>query len=371
MVKILHCIRQGEIGGGETHLIDLISHLDPDRFKSSVLSFSDGPMVWSLRSRGIECFVIKTKRPFNIFIWNRVKAILTNHKIDLIHIHGTRAFSNAFFGALMNRKPIVYTVHGWAFNDFQVPVKRRFSILVEAFFTKVADTTINVSNDNKEAGRKYIKSLKSEVIQNGVDLTKFNPDRELKDIRLELGIPKNKIVIGFIARMTEQKDPITLIRAFNAVLEQSTKEKYFLLLVGDGNLKDAAIRETTKLGLKQNVVYFENFRQDIPDILKCIDVFVLPSLWEGLSLGLLEAMAMKKAVIASAVDGTREVLTNNENGLLFPPCDFGRLSELILEVGEDDELRERIAQGAIRTVATNFSVQRMTQSVERIYSSLL
>jgi glycosyltransferase involved in cell wall biosynthesis len=369
-VRILHCIRQGQIGGGESHLIDLITNLDPDRFESCVLSFSDGPMISTLRSKGITCFVLETKRPFNVFIWNRVKEILKKSKVDLIHIHGTRAFSNSFFGALMNRKPIVYTVHGWSFNNYQIPVKRRISILVETFFTRVADTTINVSNDNKEIGSKYIKSLKSEVIQNGVDLLKFNPDKEYKDIRQEFGIPKDKVVIGFVARMTEQKDPITMMRAFNSVLEQATKNKYFLLFVGDGNLKEKVLAETAALGLDKNVVYFENFRQDIPDILKCIDIFCLPSLWEGLSLGLLEAMAMRKAIIASAVDGTREVIVNNENGLLFPPTDSERLTELILEVGEDSILRQKIGEEALKTAATH-SVKQMTQSVEKVYTALL
>jgi glycosyltransferase involved in cell wall biosynthesis len=370
-VKVLHCIRQGMVGGGESHLIDLINNLDTEKFESYVLSFTDGPMITHFQSKGIQCFVVPTTRPFDIFVWNRVKQILKKNAIDLIHVHGTRAFSNAFFAALMKRKPIVYTVHGWSFNSFQVPVKRRLSVLIETFFTRLADTTINVSNNNKQLGQKYIKSFKSEVIQNGIDLDKFNPDREYKDLRKEFGIPKDKVVIGFVARMTEQKDPITLIRAFNAVLEQATKNKYFLLFVGDGDLKDAVIKETGKLGLDKNVVYFESFRQDIPDILKCIDIFCLPSLWEGLSLGLLEAMAMKKAVIATAVDGTKEVVKNNENGMLFPPTNAEKLSELILEVGEDSDLREKIAEEALRTVTANYSVKRMTQSVEKVYDSLL
>jgi glycosyltransferase involved in cell wall biosynthesis len=367
-IRVLHCIRQGQVGGGESHVMDLVKNLDPSHVKSLVLAFTDGPMISLLKSRGVPCFVIPTLKPFDLSVRKAVTDLITSQKIDLIHVHGTRAFSNTYASARKLKKPIVYTVHGWTFNAFQGALKRFVSVQIEAWFTRMAKQNINVSKNNREIGLKYIPNLKSVVIQNGIDRKRFNPDLEYKDVRSELGIPADRILIGSIARITEQKDPLTLIRAFAKVVEQQPN-KYFLLFVGDGNLKQQAIEQVSALKLNHSVK-FEDFRQDIPDLLQSIDIFCLPSLWEGLSLGLLEAMSMKKAVVASDVDGTREVIDHGVNGYLFRPTDESKLSDLILKLGENRSNREAIGTRAADTVEANFTVEGMTRKTEEVYLSV-
>lgn len=367
-IRVLHCIRQGQVGGGESHVIDLVKNLDTNRFESLVLAFTDGPMISLLKSRNVPCFVIPTLKPFDFSIRKAVTQLIEDQKIDLVHIHGTRAFSNTYASARKLRKPIVYTVHGWTFNAFQSTLKRLVSVKIEAWFSKMANATINVSKNNREIGLKYIPGLKSVVIQNGIDRKRFNPDLTYKDVRSELGIPTGRILIGSIARITAQKDPVTLIRAF-AKLNEVHPNKYFLLFVGDGDLKQRAIEEVSAAKFF-GCVKFEDFRADIPDLLNSIDIFCLPSLWEGLSLGLLEAMSMKKAVIASDVDGTREVIQNGVNGYLFPPTNVQDLADLILKLGEDNKHRLEIGNRAAETVQANFTVEGMTRKTEEVYLSV-
>ena len=357
------------MGGGESHVIDLVKNLDPTRFESLVLAFTDGPMISLLKSRGVPCFVIPTLKPFDLSVRKPVRELIQAQNIDLIHIHGTRAFSNIYSSARKLRKPIVYTVHGWTFNAFQGALKRFVSVQIEAWFTRIAQQTINVSKNNREVGLQYIPSLKSVVIQNGIDRKRFHTKLNYVDVRRELGIAPHKIVVGSIARMTEQKDPLTLIRAFAKVNEKQPG-KYFLLFVGDGDLKQKAIDEVTSLKLLESV-RFEDFRQDIPDLLQGIDIFCLPSLWEGLSLGLLEAMSMKKAVIASDVDGTREVIQNGVNGYLFKPTDESQLADLILKLGDDKAHLAEIGVRAADTVEANFTVEGMTRKTEEVYISVI
>lgn len=357
------------MGGGESHVIDLVKNLDSNRFESLVLAFTDGPMISLLKSRGVKCFVIPTLKPFDFSVRKPVTELIQKENIDLVHIHGTRAFSNTYSSARKLHKPIVYTVHGWTFNAFQGALKRIVSVQIEAWFSRMAKATINVSRNNREIGLKYISNLNSIVIQNGIDRNRFNPELHHADVRPGLGIPSEKILIGSIARITEQKDPLTLIRAF-AKVNDVDPNKYFLLFVGDGDLKQKAIEEATALKII-DCVKFENFRADIPDLLKSIDIFCLPSLWEGLSLGLLEAMSMKKAVIASDVDGTREVIDNGVNGYLFKPADVSKLAELILKLGEDKKHREDIGNRAADTVEANFTVEGMTRKTEEVYISVV
>lgn len=326
-------------------------------------------MISLLKSRGVKCFVIPTLKPFDFSVREPVTELIEKEQIDLVHIHGTRAFSNTYASARKLHKPIVYTVHGWTFNAFQSALKRFVSVKIEAWFSRMARQTINVSKNNREIGLKYISNLKSVVIQNGIDRKRFNPDLAYKDVRRELGIPEDRILIGSIARITEQKDPVTLIRAF-AKVNEIHPNKYFLLFVGDGDLKQRAIEEVSAVKCFE-CVKFENFRGDIPDLLNNIDIFCLPSLWEGLSLGLLEAMSMKKAVIASDVDGTREVIENGVNGYLFPPTNVQKLADLILKLGEDKKHREEVGNRAADTVQANFTVEGMTRKTEEVYISVI
>jgi len=369
-VRILHCIRQGKIGGGESHIIDLTRNLNNTLFESLVLSFTGGEMVSSLTRMGVQCFVIPTTIPFNILIWHKVLRIIREHRIDLIHIHGTRAFSNLLFAAKRSKKPIIYTVHGWSFNDSQSLFKRKLAILIESYFTCASNQVINVSYDNQKIGHKFIANLKSTVIQNGIDINKFNSTNQYKDFRTEVNIPKEKILIGFVARITKQKDPFTLIKAFQLIRNHKDGQKYLLLFVGDGDLKNELLAFARQAGVIDHVI-FESFRKDIPYVLNAIDIFCLPSLWEGLSLGLLEAMSMKKTVIATKVDGTKEVIIDGINGFLFEVGDFRRLAELIIGISQDRELKKEIENNASKTIEMSFSIGIMTKKTEELYKIAL
>lgn len=136
------------------------------------------------------------------------------------------------------------------------------------------------------------------------------------------------------------------------------------------NEKEAGAALAGELGLRESVS-FETFRQDVPDVLHAADIFVLPSLWEGLPIGLLEAMAMRKAVIGTRVDGTREVLQDGENGLLVEPGDVDALAAAIVRLVEEKALRESLRGGAYETVRRRFDAAAMTKEIEDIYLKVI
>src|SRR5580658_9752929 len=118
-IRVLECIRQGQIGGGETHLLSLVENLDRNRFEPVVLSFTEGPMVERLRAMGVRTHVLYTERPFDVTKWRKVKQLMAAEGVDLVHAHGTRASSNTLWAARRLGIPLVYTVHGWSFHDDQ------------------------------------------------------------------------------------------------------------------------------------------------------------------------------------------------------------------------------------------------------------
>jgi glycosyltransferase involved in cell wall biosynthesis len=325
-------------------------------------------MIDSLNEIGIKNFIIPSIKALDVAKWKKVRKLMHDEKIDIVHVHGTRANSNVYWAAKNLGLPIIYTIHGWSFHDDQSWFVKNARICFEQWITKKVDTNISVSRSNQKTGLKYIPHFNSVVINNGIDLKIFNPDSDFKNIRNELGINKDVCVIGFIARMTAQKDPLTLIHAFKKVLEK--KPDAVLLMVGDGDLKQKAIELAMSLEMNKQVI-FEKFRTDVPDVLNSIDIFCLPSLWEGFPIGLLEAMAMNKAVVATAVDGSKEILQDKQNGILIAQQEVNALANALLLLINDQLLRCKLGNAARQTVVEKFGVEEMTKQVEKLYLSTL
>jgi len=367
-IRDLECIRQGSIGGGERHLIDLSISLDKSQFEPIALSFTDGPMIDTLKDNGIKTYIIPSLHAFDISTWGKVRKLIIKERIDLVHAHGTRAITNIFWAAKLTRKPLIYSIHGWSFHPDQSSKKRKVIELIEKFLTNLADVNISVSRSNQIDGISRFKMPRSTVIYYGINQEFFNPNKEFIDIRKEFGLPHDFTIVLFMVRMTLQKDPFTILRAFKLVTEKITN--IVLLLVGDGDLKDEAKSLAKELDISDHVKFI-NFRQDVPNFLHAADIYCLPSLWEGLPIGLLEAMFMKKAIIATPVDGTKEVITDRYNGILIPAQDPGKLANAIVELAQNNELRNELAENALKTVQETFkgrfSIPRMEKEVEKIY----
>ncbi|MBS1745946.1 MAG: glycosyltransferase [Bacteroidetes bacterium] len=368
-IKVLEAIRQGKVGGGESHILDLVKHINKDRFQPVVLSFTDGQMMTELKNIGIDNFIIPSEKAFDFSKWQKVKALMEQEQIDLVHIHGTRATSNIYWAAKNLNLPVIYTIHGWSFHNDQSPLVKKGRVMFEKWITTKTNCNISVSVSNQKTGKAKMPNFKSVVIHNGIDLKKFDPNsNERKNLRAELNIAHDAIVVCFIGRMTQQKDPLGLISAFKQLVE--TNPKAILLMVGDGELKEEAIQLANEYGIERSIV-FENFRSDIPDILYSADIYCLPSLWEGFPIGLLEAMAMGKPVVATKVDGSVEIIENGKNGILVAPQKKQELIEAINNLIRDKDSRKKLGTAARQTIINEFDVCTMTKKIEDVYTKVL
>jgi len=367
-VRLLECIRQGQIGGGETHLLSLVENIDKERFDPVVLSFTEGPMVDRLRAMGIPTHVIYTEKPFDVSKRKEVRQFLQRHGVELIHAHGTRAASNVMHVARQMGIPVVYTVHGWSFHNDQSFLVRNLRKMGERYLTSRSSLNISVSASNKQTGVEAIRGFRSQVINNGIDRNKFDPESVSGRLRQELQLPEDAIMVLFLARFTAHKQPLTLMRAFKEALP--ALPALHLVLVGDGDQKAEAQALVEDWGLGDKISLLP-FRQDVPQVLAGADVYVLPSLWEGLPIGLLEAMAMGKAIVATNVDGTREVIRDGENGLLVDAGNIPQLTNALVSIGKDAGLRQRLGLIARQTVRSKFDAAAMTREIEAAYTEVL
>lgn len=368
-IRILEGIRQGKIGGGESYLLSLVENLDRSRFEPVVLSFTDGPMVDRLRAQGITTHVIHTERPFDWRVWKKVAALVREEDIDLVHAHGTRANSNMFWAAKKMKVPILYTCHAWSFHPDQNPLVRKFRIWSEDFLTSRADVNICGSKANRDTGRQLFRNFDAEVIYNSIDPLRFDPRGQYKDIRRELGIGKEEIVVVAVARFTLQKQPLKLIAAFARVAKRVPGVK--LLMVGEGEQRENAQTLIRELGVGDKVI-LQPFRTDVPDILAASDIYVLPSLWEAFPIALLEAMSMGKAVIGTAVDGTPEIIRDGENGILIGTVNIeDELEAALIRLCEDKESRSRLQRQAVESIYNKYNVEDLAEKNQALYQQLL
>lgn len=366
---IVHLIRQGKIGGGESHVLSLVSRLHSQFFRSVVISFTDGPMIEALNALGIKNYVVPTTKPFNPLVRRKVRQILKEENAVLVHAHGTRAASNVFRSAATLNIPMVYTVHGWSFHKDQSKQLFAARNLSERFLIGKSDHTICVSDANKAEGLSYFPMQSSSVIHNGVDFTRFNPKINSRNqIREECGIPKDSFCVAYIVRMTVQKDPLNMVRAAAIAAEKDANIHF--LMAGDGPL----LEEAKNLALELNVshrISFPGFRTDVPELLSASDAYALSSLWEGLPIGIIEAMGMEKPCVVSNIAANAELIEDDKHGYLVPMQNADALAQSLLKLSLNPEQSVALGKAASNKARKMFDLGLMARRVEKVYKDLL
>lgn len=366
---ILHSIRQGKIGGGESHVLSLVSRLDPKEYRSIVVAMTDGPMIDELKKIGVKSYVIHTLKPFNPLITKELCKIIKEENVDLIHAHGTRAASNSLRSAKKTNTPMIYTVHGWAFHIDQSPIPFYFRRASESYLTKNVNRTICVSFANERLGQELFRLKNSVVIHNGVDFEKFDHEKHHRSaLRSELSIPEDAYLISYIVRMTMQKDPINLVESIAVAVKKSPKLHF--LIVGDGELM-TSVKSTIKQLRIGSHITLAGFRSDIPEVLSASDAYTLPSLWEGLPIGIIEAMAMKKAIVASNIEANAEMITNGEHGILVPVKQPEELAQAFATIANNKVLSDEFAKNAFNKANSWFQLDLMVERIAAVYNEEL
>lgn len=367
-VKVLEVIRQGQIGGGESHLIDLIHGFIPAQTEAIVLAFTPGPMIDTLRQKGIKCYVVETSHPFDLRVSKAIKNIIKHEQIQIIHAHGSRAASNVVLIARQCHIPLIYTVHGWSFHQDQSSLIYRLRAMSEKIICRFSSKIICVSENNKETGENTFGLKNCTVIENGIDLQKFNPDLNFKNIRKELGFSAEDFIIGFIARQTLQKAPLDFVKSITIAHHQNPRIK--ALMVGDGDMKNE-VEDYIRSEQAGSYIQTTSYRQDVPDLLNAMDVFCIPSLWEGLSIALLEAMAMRKALVVTPTDGTRDLIRPEMNGKIAPFSSPEKLAGQYIEYFVHQEQISQFGNACRQLIEQRFDSQRVSDQVTKIYQTFV
>lgn len=369
-IRVLHVIRQGLIGGGESHVLTLVDKLDDNTVSSYVLSFTDGPMVQQLRAMNFPVNVIPIKNSLDWRLYTAVRKFLVEEQIDLIHAHGSRACAFIIILARLLKIKVIYTIHGWSFHPDQSTGVKLIRRTAERIITGLTAKNICVSDSNLQTGQQLYSAFKAEVVRYGIDLKRFSPENSYQDYRKEWDVPADGIVILFAARMTIQKQPLVVLKAFE--IAAVSNPRLYLVMAGAGELLAEVHANLNEMTCKTRV-RMRPFYADMPGVLKSADIVVLPSLWEGLPIALLEAMAMSKVILATAVDGTKELIETGKNGILINVSKSmdNDLAGAILNVSQHDFLFQKLSANARETVLKIYNAEVMAGHMLGVYNTCL
>ena len=362
MIRVLYLITDLDVGGAERVLLETVRRLDRRRFRPVVSSLAPpGPMAREFDRLGVPVRGLAMRGLGDLARAAGLLRLLRRERPDVLHTHLFHANVLGRLAARVSGVPVVVsTVH--------VAEPRRWHLLLEGLTSGLVDEFVTVS----EAVRRYMVQrahLPTErvlVIRNGVDPSRFRRPRGR--FRRAQGIGPQEFLITTVGRLEAQKGLTHLLRAARTLAARRPEVRF--LVVGEGPQRDRLGRLARQLGLGEGV-RFLGFRPDVPQILVDSDLFVLASLWEGLPIALLEAMAAGLAVVATDVEGVREAVTDGREGLVVPPGDPEALAAALERVVGDAGLRRRLAAAARRRALGEFGWDKVVADTMALYERLL
>jgi len=359
------------LGGGQTALLLLAENLDRNLFEVFVCSDGEGPLAEAVRRSGISFVSAPLNKKLNFRSRREIASLLRELKIDILHTHGGVAGLHGRIAARLAGTPaIVHTLHGIHYLHYRNPLLRRLYVLLERRYSRFTDRLVLVCQSDLRRARRYklAPEGKMTVILNGLDVRPMAKAADLARRRSELGWTPGRPVVGTIARLHRQKGISHLLQASRRILKAVPETR--IVVVGDGPQSDRMRRDALRLGLGERCLFL-GAREDATALLALFDIFVLPSLWEGLPFVLVEAASLGKPIVATAVDGVPEILEEGQTGLLVPPGDSEALANAVIRLLRDKDEAGRLAEKARSLVPPRFPLRRMVERTQNLYLELL
>jgi glycosyltransferase involved in cell wall biosynthesis len=361
-------------GGAEHLMVPILAHIDRARFELRVcaLQVKDGnPVAGELRALGVPVDLLPVPRLRDLTALPRLLQYLRREQADLLHTQLEFATTLGGPAARLLGIPAVTTLHTY---DEPLPGSRAARRLrwmwwsMRRFFSRVIGVSEGVGQHHIRKSR--LDPQKVVVIYNGIDLSRFSPvdPADRSRVRRELGIPEGAPLLLTVAVLRQPKGIQIMIDAMPAILAAVPSVYYGV--VGSGDYGEALRAQAVERKVADRVI-FTGFRDDIPRLMAAADVFVLPTLTEALPTVLAEAMALSRPIIASAVGGVPEMVTDGSNGLLLPPADPAALARACISLAADPDRAQAMGRRGRSVVEARFDIVKQVRRLEALYDELL
>ncbi len=375
--KILFIITKSNFGGAQRYVYDLVCSLPPSEFDVTVAFGGDGLLKEKLSDANVRTIPIEgLERDINFFnefsvFWQLLK-LYKSERPDVVHLNSSKIGGIGALAGRLTRVPhIVFTAHGWAFNEERPWIERMVIKYLYWFTLILSHTTIAVSHQIKEEVCYFpFTKHKIVVIYNGVDQAGVFSKKEARGLLLKhndkmaKAIPNDAFWIGTVAELHRTKGQTYAIEAVSKLVKEG-KNVVFVIL-GEGEERSNLRKLIEEKGLSERVFLF-GFIDVASQYLRAFDIFTLTSISEALSLSILEAGLSESAVVASDVGGIPEIITSGETGLLVPIRDSSAISRAYSELIGDEEKRVRFGTKLKQKVEQEFSLENMLNKTVSVY----
>lgn len=373
--------------GAQEVVRTLAEYLQKNNCRVIVCAFADGPVRADIEKLGIKVEIIKRPRYSVLFlplfllelrrIWRELATLTRTYQIDVAQTHILQMLDFLVL-SLRYRTPVRVVL--WTIQNVEfLPKKNHWLLKPKRFVYKwlyrllvgQADGFIAVSSQVREAITQQLGPVGDKIftICNAVDLKPFEQFKNGKaPLCDQLGLDSNSHLVLVVGRLTRQKGHCYLIEAAPAILAACPQTHF--LFIGTGELREALQDQIEQAKLTDHF-HFLGVRSDVPALLAAADLFVQPSLWEGLSVALLEAMAAGKPIVATAVSGTTQAMVDGQTGLIVPIADSDALAQAVIRLLADREQAQQMGWAAKQYVALNFSAQKQAEEHLDLYNRLL
>jgi glycosyltransferase involved in cell wall biosynthesis len=371
-MKILHVL-QGTVGG----TIEFVNLLMQQLRLKGHINVVACPRYSALREKcianGFEWIELDMCREISFFKDIRAVIMLTKiikeQKCDILHAHSSKAGAIGRIAAWLQGVPCVYTAHGWSFNMRVSKKKKFFYAFVERFFSHITAAITCISQQELDSAVSIgINPKKLVKIDNGLDLGKYDIHDDVDALKGCLNIPRDKVVIGVVGRITEQKDPFFFLNIASTIKKQ-VQNSYFVF-VGDGELRGQVEERIKSSDDLRDSVSITGWTDNPELYIKCFDIAVLTSKWEGFGLVLVEYMASKIPIVATNVDGIPYVVKDGYSGLLSDSGNADQFADKICLLLRDNALRDTLVSNAYREAHEKFSIERTARQYEGVYRKI-
>jgi len=363
---IAHVVHRLDYGGLENGVVNLINALPSDAFRHAVVCLTDyTDFRERIRVPNVPCLPLHKREGKDVDLYRRLWGTFRRLRPDIVHTRNLATLEAqvpAFLAGVPGR---VHGEHGWDMGDLDG--RSRKPALIRRAVRPLVNEYVALSRHIAAylEERIGIEPERISQIYNGVDAKRFHPGTDRSWVGERFGAGEH-VVIGTVGRLQPVKDQAALVRAFARLAGETGGERLRLVVVGDGPLRGDLEALARDLGV-EGLCWFAGAQDDIPKLLGGMDVFCLPSLAEGISNTILEAMACGVPVVATAVGGNPELVEHEISGALIPPEDEGALAAALDTYAASPELRRRHGQAARRAVEERFTLAVMVDRYQRLY----
>ncbi|WP_038011413.1 TIGR03088 family PEP-CTERM/XrtA system glycosyltransferase [Thauera sp. 63] len=369
----MHVLYSFDVGGLENGVVNLINHMAYDRFRHAVVAIAQCAPSFCQRVRRTDVEFISLHKPpgHGVKLYPRLYRLFRQTRPAIVHTRNLAALEFAVPAAFAGVRARVHGEHGWDTSD-PGGTRRKYQLLRRAYspfvnrYVALSGQIESYLTDRVEIARGRV-----ERICNGVDTQRFRPAVQRASIAGSPFADPAAVVIGTVGRLQTVKDQVSLVRAVAIARKQGVDGSALrLLIAGDGPQRAEVASEIRATGIA-DITWLAGERSDVPEVMRAIDVFALPSRAEGISNTILEAMASGLPVVATDVGGNAELVVAGQTGALVPAENPDAMAQALLRYTSDAALRQKHGASGRQRVEQNFSIDNMVTRYTQLYESLL